>query len=599
VSNDPVVNQVASLNDIVEVVAEYLTLKKSGRNLKACCPFHHEKTPSMMVNPERQIFHCFGCHVGGDVFSFVMKIENLNFPETLQKLANRANFTLPEKSGFRGGNSSSKKEKFYEISELACDFYQKKFQHNSLGKKARDYLLNRGFSTQVIDTYRVGYASEEWQELYNYLRKKGFSEELLLSSGLIRKSQKGRSFDLFRKRVIFPILNAQGRVVAFGGRVLDEADSPKYLNSPESEIFQKRSVFYGLDLAKKNINPNNGNLIVVEGYLDVMRLAQEGVGNSIATLGTALTKEHCHLLKRYVPEVVLVYDGDAAGEAASIRGIDVLIEEEMNAKFLSLPGGEDPDDFLKAHGKGAFDECLNKAQDIFDFKLAYLLKKYNPSESTGLVQITNDFLEMFLKIKNSVLVDRYLNRLSGELRIDENSLRTEIQKLKSKTKRAPRYEEPRSEPEVEVTAEFIGYEWNLLSLSFQRDELLAQLIQQVQPIDFKDAEARNVYEYLKSQYLNEEEEKNVNAFLSYVSVNEKRSKITEQLFLELDEEDSQKAFDDCLTNLKKKYVEEKMQDLMNKIRDAEKQKDRDKVSMYMKSYQDLLNEKKAKFSSAN
>ncbi len=594
-SNDPVVNQVSSLNDIVEIVSEYVPLKKAGRNLKACCPFHPEKTASFMVNPEKQIFHCFGCGVGGDVFSFLMKIENLNFPEALQKLADRVHVILPQKGRGKDSAQKSRKEQLYDICQSAAQYYRNNYKDSKIGKAARDYMSQRGFDTQVLDTYGVGFATESWQGLFDYLSKKGFSQDLLFKSGLINISKEGRAFDLFRKRVIFPIQNAQGRIIAFGGRALHNADMPKYLNSPETEVFQKRCELYGLYQAKKHVDPDKSQFLIVEGYLDLIRLIQSGFPNTVATLGTSLTSDHCRLLRRYVMEAVLVYDGDRAGESASIRGIDVFLEEGMNVKLLSFPLGMDPDDFLKQKGSEAFRELLKRAQDVFEFKLAHLLKRFNPNDSVGLVRITNDLLEMLLKVKHSVLIDRYLRRLSGFLGIEESSLRNEFLKLQSKTQGKNVFEE---KPEVKKSsstgASAFAHEWTLLSLVLKGGKFPDIIIKEVAPDDFKDKEARQIFNYVNNLTETGEPLKiGLNELLVRIESEKNKTLFSHLAFFDLSDEDCEKALKDCIVKIKNQNREEKMTELLSKMKQAEASGEEEKVLEYMKKYQDLVVKKKS------
>ncbi|MBI4972103.1 MAG: DNA primase [Candidatus Omnitrophica bacterium] len=593
-SNDPVVNQVAQLNDIVEIVSGYIPLKKAGRHFKACCPFHPEKTPSFMVNSERQIFHCFGCGAGGDVFSFVMKIENASFPEALQKLADRVHVILPKRGTDREGQEGkSRKEKLYEIAELAAQFYARNYNDPTIGAVARGYMGQRGFDSQVLEQYRVGYATDGWQSLTDYLSKKGYSQELLYASGLISKNRDGRPFDLFRKRVIFPILSAQGRVIAFGGRALSNADTPKYLNSPESEIFKKRDELYGLNQAKKHVDPDKSQFFVCEGYLDLIRLVQSGFLNSVATLGTALTVDHCRLMRRYVMEAVLVYDGDRAGESASIRGIDVFLEEGMNVKLLSLPAGLDPDDFLKEKGRGSFEGLLSKAQDIFEFKLAHLLKRFNPKDTVGLVRISNEFLEMLAKVKNSVLVDRYLKRLGGVLGIDENSLKKEFLKLQSKSSpdREKDWGKTRDiKNSSKPQAKFLTHEWTLISLAIRGKKFIDLLLKNLEAQDFQDQEAGAVFKYISG---NRSGTIALGELLEQVRSEAGRSLLSNLAFFDLSEEENEIAFEDCVFKMKNQSCADELSSLLSKMKQAEASGEEEKVSEYLRQYQTLVVKKKS------
>ncbi|MFA7002024.1 MAG: DNA primase, partial [Candidatus Omnitrophota bacterium] len=377
---DNILEQVQSANDIVEVISQVVPLKRSGRNFKGLCPFHQEKTPSFMVNAEKQIFHCFGCQTGGDVFSFLMRYENMSFPEAVRRLAERAHIRLPEKpSGREEGPSDT--EKYYEIYRLACEFYRRQYLDPVLGRKAREYFARRKFDEALAEEMKMGWAGDAWDGLFQFLSKKGFPEELLLKSGLICRSTKGTLFDLFRNRLLFPIHQLQGKVVAFGGRLIEDREGPKYLNSPENPIFSKRRELFGLHLSKKFIDREKPRILVVEGYFGFLRLYQNGFKSAVATLGTALTEEHVRILKRFAEEAVVIYDGDKAGEAASLRGMEVFLEGDMSVKLARLEGGLDPDDLIREKGAEAFAEVLGKATDFFDFKLETLQKRFNRKDS--------------------------------------------------------------------------------------------------------------------------------------------------------------------------------------------------------------------------
>ena len=432
---DHIVEQVSAANDIVEIITQYVPLKRAGRHFKACCPFHQEKSPSFMVQPEKQLYHCFGCGVGGDVISFVMRHENMTFPESLKFLADRAHIMLPERRGTR--EAPGQKEKLYEVCLLAADFYHGML-FKEAGAAARAYLAARKISEEMIREFKLGWAPQEWRGLYDFLKGKGHSEELLKQAALIQQSPKGNYYDTFRGRLMFPIQNLQNKVIAFGGRLIADAEGPKYLNSPETPVFSKRRELFGLNLAKKFIDREWPNLILVEGYMDFLVLYQHGFKNAVATLGTALGEDHVRLMKRFVEEVIVVYDGDKAGEAASLRGLEILLEGGMQVKLVDLPRGEDPDDFLNKRGNEAFSGLLKNAKDLFEYKLKILLERYPRKDTLGLSKISREMLETFLKIKNTVVLSDYFRRLAGALQVDENSLRTEFSKLGKRDTAAPR-----------------------------------------------------------------------------------------------------------------------------------------------------------------
>ncbi|MDD5027638.1 MAG: DNA primase, partial [Candidatus Omnitrophica bacterium] len=325
--------------DIVEIISGFLPLKKAGRNFKACCPFHHEKTASFMVSPDRQIYHCFGCGESGNAFKFLMRYERLDFPEAVEALARKAGVVLP-RDETPGPKSSGLSTQVYRINELAANFYSANL-NSPAGLRAKEYLLKRTVRPETISALKLGFASDSWDGLLNYLRSKGASLGLLEKSGLAIAKEGGGFYDRFRNRIIFPIFDIKGRVLGFGARVLDNT-LPKYVNSPETAVYTKGKNLYGFNLAKDGIRENDF-VVIVEGYLDFILPFQEGLKSITASLGTALTIEQARFLKRYTHNVVMVYDADTAGELATLRSLDIFIEEEMNVRVVSLPKGLDPD----------------------------------------------------------------------------------------------------------------------------------------------------------------------------------------------------------------------------------------------------------------
>ncbi|MBI4394905.1 MAG: DNA primase [Candidatus Omnitrophica bacterium] len=587
--HDQVVDQVQSLNDIVEIISAYIPLKRAGRNFKANCPFHNEKTPSFIVNPDKQIFHCFGCGVGGDVFSFLMKYEQMNFPEALKRLAERVHVTLPEPK------SSSPRERslidrVYQICSAAADFYRANLKHAEIGKQAREYLAKRDFGAEEMNTFSLGFAMGEWRTLYEFLSKKGFQEQELLRSGLIVRSAQGSPYDLFRNRIIFPILNAQGKVIAFGGRVMGD-EMPKYLNSPETPIFRKRKEMYSLHLAKRAIASSEvRRILIVEGYLDSIRLYSSGFQNVVATLGTSLTQEHVQVLKRYADEAVVLFDGDKAGEQASLRGLEIFLEEGMGVKVLCLPKGFDPDDFIRSKGREAMAELLKQAQDVFDFKLQVLMGRYNKADSMGLLKITSEFLDTFSKIKNPVLVDRYLRKLAVTLGVEESSLRSELNKLKSRQgslksirpvlkSQTP---EEKSEPQVEKL---------LLGLMFHYPPYVRLFSESLPNYSFLGEKTREIFNYL-SQVTREQDDLKLSALKLLNRIKDEKLKtFASELFMMSNwgvSQDREQAFRDLLGTLKKQEKTQRLKSLRNKISQAEESGNQELVLEYMKAYQEIL-----------
>ena len=345
--------------DIIDVVSDYVSLKKTGMNFKGLCPFHVEKTPSLIVSPAKQIFHCFGCGVGGNVFHFVSKAENLSFIDTIKFLADKKGIRLETKEI----DKYDIREEIYKLNELAAKFYKEKLEEN---KAAQEYIKKRNLSGEIIERFLIGFAPNEWDSFFIFAKRKNIPESLIEKSGIAIKREKSQGYyDRFRNRIMFPIINNYGRVAGFGARVLDSS-MPKYINSPESPVYVKGKNLYGWYLAKDGITKNSYAMIV-EGYLDCITCHQFGITNVVATLGTALTKEQAQFIKRYTDNVVIAYDVDAAGINASIRGIDLLIEEGLNVKVAVMPDGKDPDEYLNKKGKEALLSVVENSREIVDF----------------------------------------------------------------------------------------------------------------------------------------------------------------------------------------------------------------------------------------
>ena len=424
-----IIDQVQQRTNIVEIISNYLPLKRSGSNFKTLCPFHHEKTPSFMVNPSKQIWHCFGCGLGGNVFSFVMKYENLEFPQAIRLLGKNAGVAVPEFSSQTTVQRSLNKN-IYRINELAANYFHNNLLNQQKGKSARHYLRKREIADEIVDKFRLGFSLNLWDGFLRFARSKGEKEEFLSQAGMIIPRREGGFYDRFRNRLIFPIFDLQERVIGFGGRVLNE-DLPKYINSPETVLFNKGRCLYGLNLAKEQFRGKK-YIIVVEGYMDNITLYRAGIRNTVATLGTALTSEHARMLKRYVPTIVIIYDADRAGENASLRGLDILIEEGLRVRIVRLPEGSDPDSYLISKGKEDFEKKIKQSQDLFGYKLDFLIAKYGTDKLEEQAEIIAEMLPTIARVDNAVLRSGYVRQLAKRLSVNENSILLELKKIKDK-----------------------------------------------------------------------------------------------------------------------------------------------------------------------
>ena len=432
---DDTIDRVKQNIDIVEYVGRKVVLKRSGSNYKGLCPFHSEKTPSFMVSPEKQIFTCFGCGETGDVIKFVQKTESLDFREALEKLAGEAGIEISAGSS----RTDEKKERLYNIStQAARHFYKSLRNGDNPGLK---YVVARGISPETAVKFGIGYAPDGWQNLDDYLKSSDLDENAAFEAGLLAKNKNGGYYDKFRNRVIFPIINTKNKVIGFGGRAIDDT-MPKYLNSPETLIFKKKDNLYGLNLAKKSIREKNLAL-VVEGYMDVVSLVEAGVENTVASLGTALTMEQAKLLRRYTDTVVLSYDSDSAGQAATMRGIDILRAAGLKVKILRIEGGKDPDEFIRKQGKAAFDRLIDEAVPFMQYKVDRIKEKYDLSNTEESIRFLEEISGELRKITGSVELSAYIRMVSELTKIPESSIRREVEE----SGKSSSYREERPDPQ--------------------------------------------------------------------------------------------------------------------------------------------------------
>jgi len=368
-------------NDIVSVVSEYVELKPKGRKLWACCPLHGEKTPSFSVSPDKQLFYCFGCHAGGTVIQFVMDMERLTFYEAVQQLANRVNMELPNEINDREmQRQRAYKKRMIEANTEAARYYSRCFLDPATGKDAQEYAARRGLNAEIVTRFGIGYAPDTWDSLLKLLKSRGYSEKELVDAGLlVKNTERGTVYDAFRGRLIFPILGVNGQVLGFGARVMGD-EKPKYINTGDTPVYNKRNNLYGLYLHK---NEKLDDLIMVEGYMDVIGLYKAGVKNAVASLGTALTQQQARLLKRYVNTVYISYDGDAAGQNATVRGLDILNSEGLEVRVITIPDDLDPDEYVQIYGKEGFDRLKDNALSLNAFKLEAMANGYDLNDENG------------------------------------------------------------------------------------------------------------------------------------------------------------------------------------------------------------------------
>lgn len=427
---DDIIQQIRESTDIVEVVSEHVSLKKRGKSYFGLCPFHQEKTPSFHVDPVRQFFHCFGCGAGGNVFTFLMQVEGLSFPESLRVLADRAGITLPKSEHVEEAHQET--EALYRVNQMAADFFRDCLNKTEAGKKALTYLQSRDFNSEITELFQIGYAPNLWDGLIQKAQREKVKPELLEKAGLILPRKEGRGhYDRFRGRLMFPILNTSGRVVGFGGRILTEdKNSPKYINSPETQIYQKSRILYGLHQSKTGIRRED-KVILVEGYTDLMRLFQAGLDFAIATSGTAMTEQHAVLLSRYTKNILLVFDGDDAGFQATKRAIQILFKQGFKIRIFILPEDQDPDTWIQKHPDITGDELSAQSLDVVDFVMSRESGKANSVEDRS--RFAHEILELLGSIRDPVERNLLVKKTGEILDLDEKVLYEQMKRSLTST----------------------------------------------------------------------------------------------------------------------------------------------------------------------
>lgn len=559
--SDAWLEELRSRVSLEEVVSEYVPLKQKGRRFWGCCPFHNEKTPSFSVDSEAQMYYCFGCHKGGTVINFVMDMERMEFMDAVRLLADRAHMELPERSAQPGRESANRdeRERLYEVNRAAARYY-----HDLLwteeGAAALNYLYGRGLNDSDIRRFGLGASPKGWDGLLSRLEAQGFDAALLEKAGLaVRKDN--RHFDMFRERVMFPIINAQGRVLGFGGRAMGDAQ-PKYLNTAETPIFNKRLNLYGLNFARKERSV--GHLVLVEGYMDTVSLRKYGVQGVVATLGTALTEEQARLMKRYAPQVWISYDGDAAGQKAALRALDILDNQDIPARVIDYPAGMDPDDFIKANGLSGF-EALPR-HDSTSYRMIRAKDGLNLSDQEGMTQYALRCCAILKNVKSPIDMENHLRKLVNETGYDREVL---LRQIGATPQAAPRQETRRRAPVERAATGVEKAERDLISM------LAAGLIpaDMLKSGDFTDADHRALAEWLLSG-------KPASAYVENINDDAVRQKVMQALNyspLPADRDKALEEAEDCLRTIQIDRDSQRSQQIKQQINSATEEQ---KAEMY-------------------
>ncbi len=571
-------------NDIVNVIGEYVRLEKKGRNYVGACPFHQERDPSFSVSPEKQIFYCFGCQTGGNLFKFLMLVENLTFIESVSKLAARAGIVLPDIGKALDKRQVQKEERAWQANALARDYYHHYLLKSPEAASAREYLAGRGMSDEIIKIFRIGYAPAAWDSLIGFLNKRNYHKQELVDIGLVVGSA-NRFFDRFRNRIIFPVSNHLGKVVAFGGRILESADGngsnqPKYLNTPETAFFHKSKVLYGLDVARKHIK-ESGFIVLMEGYMDVITAHQFGIRNAVASMGTSLTPEQGKTLMRYAKDVYIAYDADSAGQRAAVRGLDILQETGCCLKVINMPEGADPDDFIRQQGIEEWDKLVKGAQSLLEYKI-----KIAQKDSTSPSEILNTVVANLAAIKNRVDLEESIRLVASMLNISWESIKGEIRRfqLEQRKKRVKTDKIAKNKNNIILQRD---REKNAVILAEQ--EILRILIQDPSQIDYFYSQLgndfiqypvnRELYQFIvkwakQGDYdygkMMDELEGSVAALFSKMVMESELAQEKETDIALMLNHDGERAIDDYIKVIKKNLQAKKRMTLMQELAEAEK-----------------------------
>ena len=578
--SDGIIERINERTDIVEIISEYIPLKKAGKNYKALCPFHEEQTPSFVVSPEKQLFHCFGCGAGGNVFSFIMKWEKVSFPEAVKMLGEKVGISVDTSLGEENGGIS--RREFYQINETVLCFFKRCLKEN---KRARDYLKIRGMEEKVQSLFKIGYAPLS-VNFIEFCKEEKFSFENLEKIGLLLPSQKGKGYyAYFRERIIFPIFTPEGKVCGFGGRVLDDHHSPKYLNSSQSSVFDKGKNLYGLNFTKEFIEKEK-SVILVEGYTDLIFLYQAGIRNVVASLGTSLTPPQVRLIKRWTNRVFVAYDQDKAGISATLRGIDLLLEADLGIKIVDLPEGMDPAEVIKKKGKDFFIEKLREAKEYFDWRINLEIYRKPSLTVQDKIEIVNSLFGTLIKVKSLIKIKELISGMARWLNLNESLLEMEFEKFKGKEK-------------VTIPPEFLKKEEAytetekmLLQLMLSDEEILKMVKEKWDTEDFVNSSYRKIAQ--EAIFLAGKKELSVSGLINSLK-DEKLSSVVSSLYLEnipLENNVREQAVLDYIKFLQKKKDEIEREEVLKKAVESEKCGDEESAKKWWMKYNSLVRENK-------
>ena len=560
--SDEILEEVKTSNDIVEVVSQYIHLKRSGRNYFGLCPFHNEKSPSFSVSPDKQIFHCFGCGTGGNVISFISKIEGIGFKEAIEVLAEKANIKLPTTESNVDSQKEELKAKVYKVNSFTAEYYHKKLYEPS-SKIAQEYIKKRKINNETLECFKIGF-SGKFDELYKALKKEGFQDAEILESGLVNKSDNGKYIDRFRNRLMIPILDERNRVIGFGGRVLDDS-KPKYINSPENIVYSKGRNLFGLNVAKKG---DTKRLLIVEGYMDAISLHQRGITNVVAALGTALTTGQGWLLRKNTEQVILGFDSDGAGQTAIIRAMEVMQNMGCDMRVLQMTGAKDPDEFVLKYGAARFQRLLDNAISLIEFKIQVLQKDLNLENASDKIKLLNEIAKLISKVDNTMEREIYIEKLSKGYNISKEAIYAEVNKIQYSSRQSskilekdrPALSKRKRQTIEEVSEEIRKREDTIISILMNNPETYKTLKENLNVENFKDETNKMILQKIYTEL--EKENSNINSILDYIDNEEMQNHLTEIMAEDYGITDSKKAIEDIIKKYKKEELEKTRDEIL-------------------------------------
>ncbi len=562
--SDEIIDEVRQTNDIVDIISQYVQLKRSGRNYFGLCPFHNEKSPSFSVSPDKQIFHCFGCGVGGNVFTFLTKIEGISFIEAVQNLAERSNIQLPTIENKGDALKEELKQKVYKVNEFAAKYYHENL-YKSESKIAQEYIKKRKLTNETLQAFQIGF-SGKFDELYKALTEEGFKDPEILESGLVNKNDNGKYIDRYRNRLMFPICDVRGRVIAFGGRVLDDS-KPKYINSPENIVYSKGRHLFGLNVAKKG---DIKKILIVEGYMDVISLHQRGITNVVASLGTALTQQQGWLLRKNSEQIILSFDSDEAGLTAKMRALDILQNMGCDIRVLQMEGAKDPDEFIIKYGNARFQVLIEKALSVIEFKVKNLKKNLNLDNTNDKIKFLNEIAKLISKIDNTIEKEIYIEKIAKAYNITKEAIYAEVNKLSYSNSNGEKILE-KAKPVIKhqkiqkdnVPESIKKRENTILAILLMGDLQIYKVIEQnIKVEDFKVELNHKIAQKLYEEF--EKGNSNINGILDNLDEQE-QNHITMIMADDYEIEDIEKAIDDIIQSYQKEKLNNKKFEILEKL----------------------------------